>query len=72
MVPGRAKNGTEQRSIRVPIGLWEELQVISEEMNSTRDPVLGGAVNPSMLLNAAMRDWLSNRGRGDCYAPTAA
>ena len=59
---GRPKNGTEQRSIRVPEGLWDQLTTIAKARNRERDPFVDGKLSPSSMLMWAAREWLEQNG----------
>lgn len=59
---GRPANGSEQRSVRVPRGLWPQLDKIARGMNRRRDPVTDGKITPSTLIAVAMREWLAANG----------
>ena len=59
---GRPRGDSEQRSIRVPTGLWPKLEKICRELNRRRDPVINGKLTPSSLVNVAVRKWLADNG----------
>ncbi len=65
---GRPSGDAEQRSIRVPKGLWSTLEDICEGKNSLRDPLIDGKMTPSSLINVAVRAWLVDNGHDrKCY-----
>lgn len=54
---GRPRNGTAQRSIRIPETAWLALDTVVEKLNYDRDPLLD-AVNVTTVINMAVRDLL--------------
>ena len=69
---GRPRGDAEQRSIRVPKGLWATLEKICEDINRRRDPSIDGKLKCSSLINVAIRDWLVANGHpADCYLDPA-
>ena len=68
---GRPRGDAEQRSIRVPKGLWATLEKICEGMNRQRDPLIDGKLKCSSLINIAVREWLGDNGHdASCYLDT--
>ncbi len=68
---GRPRGDAEQRSIRVPKGLWATLEKICETVNRQRDPLIDGKRTCSSLINIAVREWLGDNGHdASCYLDT--
>lgn len=69
---GRPRGDAEQRSVRLPRGLWPTLQTICSAKNLRRDPLIEGKVTPSAVINMAVREWLTSQGYdASCYLEVA-
>lgn len=69
---GRPRGDAEQRSVRVPLGLWAILERVCQQKNRNRDPLIDGKLTPSHVINVAMREWLGSNGHSTkCYLEVA-
>lgn len=62
---------TVQKSLRLPAAVLPALDRIAAKLNKSRDPI-DGLIDPTKLINRAIRDLLIAHGECDAYpAPTA-